>query len=97
MIEIDGSLGEGGGQILRSSLTLALLTGQAFRLRNVRARFILANRSSGIVVPVCQWRANRSSDSRSQHQFSMICEGNSTKSHATLVPAMLLISTRDRQ
>jgi RNA 3'-terminal phosphate cyclase (ATP) len=38
MIEIDGSFGEGGGQILRSSLTLALLTGQAFRLRNVRAR-----------------------------------------------------------
>jgi RNA 3'-phosphate cyclase len=38
MLDIDGSLGEGGGQILRSSLTLALLTGQAFRLRNVRAR-----------------------------------------------------------
>src|ERR1043165_9530396 len=38
MIDIDGSFGEGGGQILRSSLTLALLTGQAFRLRNVRAR-----------------------------------------------------------
>jgi RNA 3'-terminal phosphate cyclase (ATP) len=38
MLDIDGSFGEGGGQILRSSLTLALLTGQAFRLRNVRAR-----------------------------------------------------------
>src|SRR3954469_10549526 len=38
MIDLDGSFGEGGGQILRSSLTLALLTGQAFRLRNVRAR-----------------------------------------------------------
>ncbi|HEX4591104.1 MAG TPA: RNA 3'-terminal phosphate cyclase [Gemmataceae bacterium] len=38
MIDIDGSFGEGGGQILRSSLTLALMTGQAFRLRNVRAR-----------------------------------------------------------
>src|SRR3954469_19440627 len=38
MIDIDGSFGEGGGQILRSSLTLALLTGQAFRLRNIRAR-----------------------------------------------------------
>src|SRR3954451_10364472 len=37
MLEIDGSFGEGGGQILRSSLTLALLTGRAFRLRNVRA------------------------------------------------------------
>jgi RNA 3'-terminal phosphate cyclase (ATP) len=38
MIDIDGSFGEGGGQILRSSLTLALMTGQAFRLRNIRAR-----------------------------------------------------------
>ncbi|MBY0525238.1 MAG: RNA 3'-terminal phosphate cyclase [Gemmataceae bacterium] len=38
MIEIDGSFGEGGGQILRSSLALSLLTGKAFHLRNVRAR-----------------------------------------------------------
>jgi RNA 3'-terminal phosphate cyclase (ATP) len=38
MLDIDGSFGEGGGQILRSSLALALLTGQAFRLRNIRAR-----------------------------------------------------------
>ncbi len=37
MIEIDGSCGEGGGQILRTSLTLAALTGQAVRLRNIRA------------------------------------------------------------
>ncbi|MDW8222263.1 MAG: RNA 3'-terminal phosphate cyclase [Gemmatales bacterium] len=37
MIEIDGSFGEGGGQILRSSLTLALLTRQAFRLVRIRA------------------------------------------------------------
>jgi len=36
-IELDGSVGEGGGQILRSALTLSLLTGKAFRLRNVRA------------------------------------------------------------
>ncbi|NBO93077.1 MAG: RNA 3'-phosphate cyclase, partial [Planctomycetia bacterium] len=36
-IELDGSAGEGGGQILRSALTLSLLTGQAFRLRHVRA------------------------------------------------------------
>jgi RNA 3'-phosphate cyclase len=37
MIDIDGSFGEGGGQILRSSLALSLLTGQPFRLRKVRA------------------------------------------------------------
>ena len=38
LVELDGSFGEGGGQILRSSLALALLTGQAFRLRNIRAK-----------------------------------------------------------
>ena len=37
MIEIDGSFGEGGGQILRSSLALSLLTGKPFHLRKVRA------------------------------------------------------------
>jgi len=37
MIELDGSLGEGGGQILRTSLALSLLTRQPFHLRNVRA------------------------------------------------------------
>jgi RNA 3'-terminal phosphate cyclase (ATP) len=36
-IELDGSFGEGGGQILRSSLTLSLLTGKPFRLHNIRA------------------------------------------------------------
>ena len=38
MIEMDGSFGEGGGQILRTSLALSLLTKQPFRLRKLRAR-----------------------------------------------------------
>jgi RNA 3'-terminal phosphate cyclase (ATP) len=37
MIELDGATGEGGGQILRSSLTLSMITGQPFRIRNIRA------------------------------------------------------------
>lgn len=36
MIEIDGSIGEGGGQLLRSALSLSLLTGQAFTMRQIR-------------------------------------------------------------
>lgn len=38
MIEIDGSIGEGGGQIVRTSLALAMCTGVGVRLHNVRAR-----------------------------------------------------------
>ena len=38
MLSIDGSFGEGGGQIIRTSLALSLITGKAFRVCNVRAR-----------------------------------------------------------
>lgn len=37
-IIIDGSYGEGGGQILRSSLALASILGKPFEIRNVRAK-----------------------------------------------------------
>jgi RNA 3'-terminal phosphate cyclase (ATP) len=36
IIHIDGSFGEGGGQILRTSLTLSAVTGQPFRIENIR-------------------------------------------------------------
>lgn len=37
-LEIDGSQGEGGGQILRTSLALALVTGRAIRIREIRKK-----------------------------------------------------------
>ena len=36
VIEIDGSFGEGGGQILRTSMALSLVTGKPFRITNIR-------------------------------------------------------------
>ncbi len=38
MVVIDGSMGEGGGQVLRSALTLSLLTEKPFEIHNIRAR-----------------------------------------------------------
>lgn len=37
LIVIDGARGEGGGQIIRTSLALSLITGKQFRICNIRA------------------------------------------------------------
>lgn len=37
-IEIDGSYGEGGGQIIRTALSLSSITGKAFRISNIRSK-----------------------------------------------------------
>lgn len=38
LLTIDGSQGEGGGQVLRSSLALSLVTGKPFVIENIRAK-----------------------------------------------------------
>jgi RNA 3'-terminal phosphate cyclase (ATP) len=38
MITIDGSEGEGGGQVVRNACALSLVTGQPFRITNVRGK-----------------------------------------------------------
>ncbi len=37
MINIDGADGEGGGQVLRTALSLSMITGYAFQIDNIRA------------------------------------------------------------
>ena len=37
MVSIDGSFGEGGGQILRTSLALSMITGKPFEIDRIRA------------------------------------------------------------
>lgn len=38
MLKIDGSYGEGGGQVLRTSVSLAAITGQPIRIDHIRAK-----------------------------------------------------------
>jgi RNA 3'-terminal phosphate cyclase (ATP) len=38
MVVLDGSMGEGGGQVLRTALAASLLTGEPFRILQIRAR-----------------------------------------------------------
>lgn len=37
MVELDGAAGEGGGQVLRTSLALAMVTGRPLKIRRIRA------------------------------------------------------------
>jgi len=43
-VQIDGSAGEGGGQILRTSLSLSCITGRSLHIKNIRA----ARRNPGL-------------------------------------------------
>jgi len=38
MITIDGSIGEGGGQVLRTALSLSIATGRPFRIEHIRSK-----------------------------------------------------------
>ena len=48
MLTIDGRVGEGGGQILRSSLALSCITRRAMKLVNIRAN---RSKKCGIAIP----------------------------------------------
>lgn len=69
MITIDGSIGEGGGQILRTSLALSLITGRSFRIEKIlvawhnpdllRQHLTSIKAAVGETLPInfcCRWR-----------------------------------------
>ena len=78
-IDIDGSRGEGGGQILRTSLALAIITGRKLRMKRIRAgrkrpgldaAAPRVRESSGAIVQRprdrTRWRGARARDARAR-------------------------------
>lgn len=67
MIIIDGSLGEGGGQILRTSLALSAITGKAFQVNHIRANRskpgLMRQHLTGVeaVMQICKAKADGAS------------------------------------
>jgi len=64
IVSIDGSAGEGGGQILRTSLTLSCITGKGLHIENIRA----ARRNPGLAKQHLSC----------VHAASQICNGRCT-------------------
>lgn len=101
MIVIDGSLGEGGGQMLRTSLSLSAITGKAFQLKNIRAN----RKKPGLmrqhltcveaVAKICQ-AETKGANLGSQNLLFIpkaICSGDFEFSIGTAGSTMLIVQT----
>ena len=87
MLDIDASYGEGGGQILRSALTLSAITGKAVHLSNIRAsrskpglrpQHLLAVRAAG---RVCRASVSGDALNSSDVTFEPRCDPTSGNFH----------------
>ena len=71
IVQINGSQGEGGGQMVRSSLALALVTGRGVEIKNIRAKRqkpgLMQQQLTAVRAPprleMPRWKATRSARS----------------------------------
>lgn len=102
MIKIDGSYGEGGGQILRTSLSLAAITTQPVRFQHLRAKRktpgLAAQHLTSVraAAAICQAKVKGDALGSTELEFipgSPICAGNYTFEVNTAGAIMLILQT----
>ena len=72
IIRIDGSFGEGGGQILRSALALSMVTGRPFAIENIRAAEVQAVFERMLANPPAVAIAGKGAGVRTARQLAVI-------------------------
>lgn len=100
-LAIDGSAGEGGGQILRSSLSLSLVTGRPFRLFNIRARRQrpglqaqhLAAVRAALAIGQAEVRGNNANSRELTFRPAMVAPGDYAFDVGTAGSALLVLQT----
>jgi len=88
-IEIDGAFGEGGGQILRSSLSLAAVLGVGFKISNVR---LIGKICGGDMSGARQWSGeieyHPGPATADRYSFQVGTAGSTSLVFQTLLPAL---------
>ena len=101
LLTIDGSQGEGGGQVLRSSLAISLVTGRPFVIENIRAgrkkpglmRQHLTAATAAAEVGRAEMRGAEIGSSRLVFRPGQVEPGNYTFSVGTAGSATLVLQT----
>ncbi len=87
MIQIDGSYGEGGGQVLRTSLSLAAITGQPIRIEHIRAKRekpgLAAQHLTAVRAAAAICQADVRGDALGSMSLEFIPNGSSQAGHYT--------------
>jgi RNA 3'-terminal phosphate cyclase (ATP) len=99
-IQIDGSQGEGGGQILRTALSLAIITGQAIQIKNIRAKRktpgLMRQHLTAVNAAAAISGAEVNGAQGGNYNFNIGTAGSCTLVLQTVLPALLMAEQESR-